>query len=87
MTNMKEEVLDNILAKLETIDKRLANLENTTTNELQKLHVTVDLLKAEQREDVIPTLQHIDAKMTAILETQKLNFEILRVFSGDLVQH
>jgi len=84
---MKEEVLDNILAKLETIDKRLANLENTTTNELQKLHVTVDLLKAEQREDVIPTLQHIDAKMTAILETQKLNFEILRVFSGDLVQH
>jgi len=32
---MKEEVLDNILAKLETIDKRLANLENTTTNELQ----------------------------------------------------
>jgi len=87
VTNMKEEVLDNILAKLETIDKRLANLENTTTNELQKLHVTVDLLKAEQREDVIPTLQHIDAKMTAILETQKLNFEILRVFSGDLVQH
>ena len=87
MTNMKEEVLDNILAKLESIDKRLANLENTTTNELHKLHVTVDLLKAEQREDVIPTLQHIDAKMTAILETQKLNFEILRVFSGDLVQH
>ncbi len=84
---MKEEVLDNILAKLETIDKRLANLENTTTNELRKLHVTVDLLKAEQLEDVMPSLQRIDAKMTAILETQKLNFEILRVFSGDLVQH
>jgi len=84
---MNEELLVNLLDKLSSIDNRLQRLEQSTTTQLQKLHETVDLLAVDQQEEVITTLQRIDAKMTAILETQKLNVEILRVFSGDSVQH
>lgn len=85
---MKVETLDKILGKLESLDKKLMDLEESTATELQKLHSAVDLLTiGQQQEDVIITLQRLDAKMTAILETQKLNVEILRVFSGDSVQH
>lgn len=84
---MNEELLLNLLDKLSSIDNRLQRLEESTTNQLQKLHETVDIISVDQQEEVIATLQRIDAKMTAILETQKLNVEILRVFSGDLVQH
>lgn len=84
---MNEELLLNLLDKLTTIDNRLQRLEESTTTELEKLHATVDILTADQQEEVLPTLHRIDAKMTALLEAQKLNVEILRVFSGDLVQH
>ena len=84
---MNEELLVNLLDKLSSIDNRLQRLEQSTTPQLQKLHGAVDILAADQQEEVITTLQRIDAKMTAILETQKLNVEILRVFSGDSVQH
>jgi len=84
---MNEELLLNLLDKLSSIDNRLQRLEESTTNQLQKLHGTVDVIAVDQQEEVIATLQRIDAKMTAILETQKINVEILRVFSGDLVQH
>ena len=84
---MNEELLLNLLDKLATIDNRLQRLEESTTTELQKLHGTVDILAADQQEEILPTLHRIDAKMSAILEAQKLNVEILRVFSGDLVQH
>lgn len=84
---MNEELLLNLLDKLATIDNRLQRLEESTTTELQKLHGIVDILAADQQEEILPTLHRIDAKMSAILEAQKLNVEILRVFSGDLVQH
>jgi len=84
---MNEELLLNLLDKLTSIDNRLQRLEQSTTAELGKLHGTVDTLNLNQQEEVITTLQRIDAKMTAILETQRLNVEILRVFSGDSVQH
>ncbi|MBC8015298.1 MAG: hypothetical protein H7X79_06085 [Sporomusaceae bacterium] len=84
---MNEEILRKVLNKLESIDNRLKSLEVSTTTELQKLHATLDILGADQQEEVIMTLHRIDVKMTAILEAQKLNVEILRVFSGDLVQH
>jgi len=84
---MNEELLLNLLDKLSSIDNRLHRLEESTTNQLQKLHSTADIIAVDQQEEVIATLQRIDAKMTAILETQKINVEILRVFSGDLVQH
>jgi len=80
-------MLEKILIKLESMDQRLINLEKSTEKELQQLRSTVDLMAIGQQEDVIDTLQHLDAKMATILETQKLNFEILRVFSGDLIQH
>jgi hypothetical protein len=84
---MNDEILLNLLDKLTGIDNRLKRLEEATTTELQKLTIAVDMLGADQQEDILPTLQRIDAKMSAILETQKLNVEILRVFSGDLIQH
>lgn len=84
---MNEEVLGKLLSTLESIDNRLKILESSTTTELQKVHTILDILGADQQEEVITTLHRIDAKMTAILEAQKLNVEILRVFSGDLVQH
>jgi len=84
---MKIETMEKILDKLDDMDKRLHRLEESTTLELQKLHATVDVLAADQQEDIIPTLHRIDAKLTALLEAQKLNVEILRVFSGDLIQH
>ena len=84
---MNEELLLNLLDKLAAIDNRLQRLEESTVTELQKLHTIVDVLAADQQDEVLPTLHRIDAKMTALLEAQKLNVEILRVFSGDLVQH
>lgn len=84
---MNEEVLGKLLSTLESIDNRLKILEASTTTELQKVHTILDILGADQQEEVITTLHRIDAKMTALLEAQKLNVEILRVFSGDLVQH
>jgi len=84
---MNEQLLLNLLDKLSTIDNRLQRLEQSTTTELQKLQGSLDILAVDQQEEVITTLQRIDAKMTALLETQKLNIEILRVFSGDSVQH
>ncbi len=84
---MKMETMEKILSKLEDIDQRLHSLEESTTTELQKLHATVGVLAADQQEDVLPTLHSIDAKLLALLEAQKLNVEILRVFSGDLIQH
>ena len=84
---MNEELLLNLLDKLASIDNRLQRLEESTTTQLQKLHGSIDSLGVEQQEEVITTLQRIDAKMTAILVTQKINVEILRVFSGDSVLH
>jgi len=84
---MNEELLLNLLEKLSSIDNRLQRLEQSTTTQLQKLQGSIDILAVDQQEEVITTLQRIDAKMTAILETQRLNVEILRVFSGDSVQH
>lgn len=83
---MNEEILTKILDKLETMDKRLNGLEELTVKELEKVHTAIEG-SADQQYDVINALQRIDAKMSAILETQKLNFEILKVFSGDPVQH
>ena len=84
---MNEELLLNLLDKLASIDNRLQRLEESTTTQLQKLHGSIDSLTVDQQEEVITTLQRIDAKMTAILVTQKINVEILRVFSGDSVLH
>ncbi len=84
---MNEELLLNLLDKLAAIDNRLERLENATTAELQKLHAAIDTLNTDQQEEVLPTLHRIDAKIAALLEAQKLNVEILRVFSGDLIQH
>jgi len=84
---MNEELLLNLLDKLASIDNRLQLLEQSTTTQLQKLHGSIDSLGVDQQEEVITTLHRIDAKMSAILVTQKLNVEILRVFSGDSVQH
>ncbi|MDF2634554.1 MAG: hypothetical protein K0R78_1428 [Pelosinus sp.] len=84
---MNEETLNKILVTMESINKRLDGLEELTSGELQKLHESIDLLSADQQDDVIPTLHRIDAKLTAILETQRLNFEILKVFSNDSVHH
>ena len=84
---MNEEILLKLLVELELINKRLARLEESSTVEMQKVHAKLDTLALDQQDDVIITLQRIDAKMAAILETHKLNIEILRVFSSDLVQH
>lgn len=84
---MNEEILNKILVSMENINKRLDNLEELTSGELQKLHATIDLLSADQQDDIVTALYRIDAKITAILETQKLNFEILKVFSNDSVHH
>ncbi len=84
---MNEETLNKILVTMESINKRLDGLEELTSGELQKLHESIDLLSADQQDDVITTLHRIDAKLTAILETQRLNFEILKVFSNDSVHH
>lgn len=84
---MNDEILGKLLDTMESIDNRLKRLEASTTTELQKVHTTLDILSVDQQEEVITTLHRIDAKMTAILEAQRLNVEILRVFSGDLVQH
>ena len=84
---MNEELLLNLLDKLASIDNRLQRLEQSTTTELQKMHDAVNILAIDQQEEVITTLQRIDGKMTAILEAQRLNVEILRVFSGDSIQH
>ncbi|GMB01431.1 hypothetical protein [Pelosinus sp. IPA-1] len=84
---MKEETLNKLLTTMENIDRRLHNLEELTSGELKKIHATIDHLATDNQDDLIITLQHIDAKVTAILETQKLNFEILKVFSGDPIQH
>jgi|GEM_PF-1324538 len=84
---MNEELLLNLLDKLTSIDNRLQRLEQSTTTQLQKLNGSIDVLTVDQQEEVVATLQRIDAKMSAILVTQKLNVEILRVFSGDSVQH
>ena len=84
---MNEQLLLNLLDKLSTIDNRLQRLEQSTTEQLQKLQGAVDILGIDQHEEVITTLQRIDVKMTVILETQRLNVEIIRIFSGDLVQH
>ena len=84
---MNEELLLNLLDKLTSIDNRLQRLEQSTTTQLQKLNGSIDVLTVDQQEEVLATLQRIDAKMSAILVTQKINVEILRVFSGDSVQH
>lgn len=84
---MSEEILNKILLSMESINKRLDGLEQATSGELQKLHEAINLLSADQQDDVVTTLHRIDAKITAILETQRLNFEILKVFSSDSVHH
>lgn len=84
---MNEEILQKILVELELVNKRLARLEESSAAEMKSVHAKLDTLALDQQDDVIITLQRIDAKMAAILETHKLNIEILRVFSSDLVQH
>ncbi len=84
---MNDEILLKLLGELALINKRLAHLEESSTVEMQKVHQKLDTLALDQQDEVIITLQRIDAKMAAILETHKLNIEILRVFSSDLVQH
>lgn len=84
---MNEEILQKILLELELVNKRLARLEESSAAEMKNVHAKLDTLALDQQEDVILPLQRIDAKMAAILETHKLNIEILRVFSSDLVQH
>lgn len=84
---MNDEILLKLVTELEIINKRLARLEESSTVEMQKVHEKLDTLALDQQDDVILTLQRIDAKMAVILETHKLNIEILRVFSSDLVQH
>lgn len=84
---MNEEILLKVVAELELINKRLTTLEKSSAVEMQKVHAKLDTLALDQQDEVIVTLQRIDAKMNAILETHKLNIEILRVFSSDLVQH
>ena len=68
------------------MDKRLNRLEEATLKELEKVQEKLEFT-TDQQDDVMDTLQRIDAKMMALLETQKLNFEILKVFSGDPIQH
>ncbi len=84
---MNEEILNKILVSMENINKRLDSLEELTSGELQKLHTNIDLLSEDQQDDIVATLYRMDAKITAILETQRLNFEILKVFSNDSVHH
>ncbi|AJQ25805.1 MULTISPECIES: hypothetical protein [Pelosinus] len=84
---MNEEILNKILVSMENINKRLDSLEELTSGELQKLHANIDLLSEDQQDDIVTTLYRMDAKITAILETQRLNFEILKVFSNDSVHH
>ncbi len=84
---MSEEILNKILVSMENINKRLDSLEELTSGELQKLHANIDLLSEDQQDDIVNTLYRMDAKITAILETQRLNFEILKVFSNDSVHH
>jgi hypothetical protein len=84
---MNEELLVKLLVELELINKRLTNLEESSVAQFHNVHAKLDTLALDQQEEVIITLQRIDAKMAAILETHKLNIEILRVFSSDLVQH
>lgn len=84
---MNEEILNKILVSMENINKRLDSLEELTSGELQKLHANIELLSEDQQDDIVTTLYRMDAKITAILETQRLNFEILKVFSNDSVHH
>jgi len=84
---MNEDILNKILVSMENINKRLDSLEELTSGELQKLHANIDLLSEDQQDDIVTTLYRMDAKITAILETQRLNFEILKVFSNDSVHH
>lgn len=84
---MNDEILLKLLVELELINRRLTNLEESSATQLHNVHAKLDTLALDQQDDVITTLQRIDAKMTAVLETHKLNIEILRVFSSDLVQH
>jgi predicted nucleic acid-binding Zn-ribbon protein len=84
---MKQEQIEQLLTKLTHIEQRLSKIENTTETELQKLQATLESLSADQQEDVVSALQRLDAKLSAIIEAQKLNFEIFKVFSGDSVQH
>jgi hypothetical protein len=84
---MNEEILNKILVSMENINKRLDSLEELASGELQKLHANIDLLSEDQQDDIVTTLYRMDAKITAILETQRLNFEILKVFSNDSVHH
>ena len=84
---MNDEILLKLLVELELINKRLTHLEESSTVQLQKANSKLDTIAFDQQDEVMVTLQRIDAKMAAILETHKLNIEILRVFSSDLVQH
>lgn len=84
---MKQDQAAKILEKLEAIELRLNAIEKTTENELQKVQNALDALTADQQDDVVDTLYRLDAKLTAILEAQKLNFEILKVFYADAIQH
>lgn len=84
---MKQEQAEKILEKLEAIELRLTAIEKSTEGELQKMQNALEALTMDQQDDVVDTLYRLDAKLTAILEAQKLNFEILKVFSGDTVQH
>lgn len=84
---MSEELLNKLLLSMETMNNRLDHLEKLTSGEFQKVHESIALMATDQQDDVITALYRIDAKITAILETQKLNFEILKVFSSDTIQH
>lgn len=84
---MNEELLLKLLVELELINKRLTHLEESSAAQMYDVHAKLDTLALDQQDDVINTLQRIDSKMTAILETHKLNIEIIRVFSSDLIQH
>lgn len=84
---MDEKLLLQLLTKLDAIDSRLSKLETTVTQELEQVQTSLDILAADQQDDILTTLQRLELKTTAILEAQKLNVEILKVFSGDSIQH
>ena len=84
---MSKDLLSKILAKLEEMEERMAELEETTAEEVQRLHTTMEVLSIEQRHDTATALHRLDAKMTALLETQKLNVEFMKATASDIIQH
>lgn len=84
---MSKDLLSKILAKLDEIEERMAELEETTAGEMAHLHTTIEVLNIEQRHDTATALHRLDAKMTALLEIQNLNVEFLKFTASDSIQH